>query len=261
MIKDLNFGLKLYSTDIELIPNAQRIKDEFFHFVELYIVPGSYEKTIHHWKDFDVPFIIHAPHSLHGFNLARAENWKNNLKYFSETRIFADELDSEIIIIHGGYNGSLHESIRQIKLLDEKRIILENKPKLGLKNELCIGWSPSEFRNAFETGVLKGIALDFGHAVNAANSLDVHAMTIIEEFIEFSPIIFHISDGDRLSEKDMHFNLGHGNFNLLEFVVLIPEGGLLTIETPRCKLHDLSEFLEDITFLNHLIKDKYKLKV
>lgn len=71
----MKIGLKLYSTDVALIPDARKLKvREFVDFVELYIIPGSYENSIENWKGLDVPYVIHAPHSYHGINFAQAEN-------------------------------------------------------------------------------------------------------------------------------------------------------------------------------------------
>ena len=242
-------GLKLYSTNTDLIKNASELhKDGFFYYIELYIIPGSYEK-INKWKDFDIPYIIHAPHSSHGVNLAQKEKWETNLQHFNETQRFTDELGSDIIIVHGGNNGSFEETIRQIRLLDDQRIILENKPKRGLFDEECVGWSPSEFQMALKTDAISGTALDFVHATCAACSLQVETITLINEFLKFNPKIFHLSDGDTQSQKDTHLNFGKGNLNLKEFLASIPNGGLLTLETPRDPAKGLNDFVNDVIFL------------
>ena len=51
MVFLFRIGLKLYSTDVALIQDAVRFKEGLFNFVELYIVPGSYVKTISAWKN------------------------------------------------------------------------------------------------------------------------------------------------------------------------------------------------------------------
>lgn len=163
MVFLFRIGLKLYSTDVALIQDAVRFKEGLFNFVELYIVPGSYVKTISAWKNFDIPYVIHAPHSFHGVNLAQADRWEIDHQHLNETRLFADDLFSDIIIVHGESNGSFREAIRQIRLLGDQRIVLENKPKLSLFNEECVGWTPSEFRLALETGAISGMVLDFVH--------------------------------------------------------------------------------------------------
>ena len=250
-------GLKLYSTDVALIPDALKHQDRFFNFIELYIVPGSFAKTIEAWRDLDVPYVIHAPHSLHGVNLAQPEKWEANLKHFNEARLFADDLSADIIIVHGGNNGPFEETVRQMRLLNEKRTVLENKPKLGLCNEVCIGCSPLEFQQMAEAGVLYGTALDFTHAAYAAHSLGIKEMEVIKGFMVFNPKVFHLSDGDASSEKDVHLNLGKGNLNLAEFVSMIPYGALVTIETPRNELGGLKDIFDDVHFLQHLLSQQH----
>jgi deoxyribonuclease-4 len=246
-------GLKLYSTNTDLIPEALLLKSKFFDFVELYVIPGSYDKTISAWKAFDVPYVIHAPHFFQGVNLAQMEKWETNFVSYNETRLFSDDLQSDIIIAHGGNKGSFDETIRQIRSIGDKRIVLENKPKLGLNNEICVGWSPSEFRKIFDGHIIDGIALDFGHASCAARSLDMDVMEVIQEFMLFNPKIFHLSDNDGLSEQDQHYNLGKGKLNLLQFIKVIPVNGLLTIETPREVSRGLSDFVDDVKYLKKLL--------
>lgn len=249
----MKLGLKLYSTNVDLIAEARRLKEqEIFEYVELYTIPHSYEKTIDDWKALNIPFVIHAPHSFHGINLAQANMWKANQRNFKEAQLFADSLGADIIIVHGGNNGSFAETLRQITLLEEKRIALENKPRIGLENELCMGWSPSEFRRAVDAGVINNLVLDFGHAASAASSLGVDAMEVIREFVAFKPKVFHLSDGDAFSEKDTHLNLGRGSLNLSDFLAVVPEEELLTVETPRDPSKGLGDFIDDVCFLRNL---------
>jgi len=226
-----------------------------FDYIELYIIPGSYEATINAWKDLNIPYVIHAPHSFHGVNLAQADKWETNLQCFNEARQFADDFGSDIIIVHGGNNGSFEETLRQISLFNEPRIALENKPKVGIQNEVCVGWSPSEFQSAIAVGVLSGTVLDFVHAVCAANSEKIDKMKMIKEFIVFHPKVFHLSDGDAFSEKDVHLNLGRGNLDLSGFLSVIPESGLVTIETPRNKSNGLDDFVNDVHSLSNLLSE------
>ena len=105
--------------------------------------------------------------------------------------------------------------------LNDPRIILENKPKVGINGEACVGWSPDEFRIALTSGVFAGFVLDFGHAACAALSVGKKTMELVTEFLAYEPEVFHLSDGDRYSEKDTHYNLGKGNLELKEYYTLI----------------------------------------
>lgn len=249
-------GFKLYSTDTALIPDsAKLLKEAFFDYIELYIIPGSFENTITKWKGFECPYVIHAPHSFHGINLAKAEMRENNLINFREAQLFADELDSDIIIVHGGNDGSLDETIRQIGLMHENRIALENKPMRGLNGEFCVGCSPDEFRKISRAGILKGIVLDFGHAIyySAFSGSDYHA--VIAEFTEFSPLLFHLSDGIYSSHADVHLNIGEGEFNIRELLSFIPQNARLSLETPRVSERGLQDFADEVRLLNGIMDD------
>ncbi len=249
-------GLKLYSTNVDLIPDARKLREQgVYDFVELYIMPDSYKSTVENWKNFNIPFIIHASHSFQGTNLAQAESWEINLKNFNEARIFADRLGSAMIILHGGNNGSIDETIRQLRLLDDSRIAIENKPKIGINNETCVGWSPSEFHQMADAGVLHGTALDFVHACCAAKSSGADAMELVREFMAFNPKVFHLSDGDALSEKDVHINMGKGNLDIAGFLCVFPEGALVTIETPRDPSKGLGDFVKDVIFLRDILAE------
>lgn len=254
MVFHFKVGLKLHSTNVALIPDALRLKKEgFFDYIELYIIPDTYEETIDAWKNLDVSYVIHAPHSFHRVNLAQKDKWESNLQFFNEARQFADDLGSDIIIVHGGNNGSFEETLRQIELLKEQRIVLENKPKIGIYNEECVGWSPSEFHCTMALDILSGTVLDFVHAVYAANSAKMDVMEIIKAFMVFQPKVFHLSDGNASSDKDIHLNLGKGNMDLGGFLSVIPDAGLVTIETPRDELKGLEEFINDIHLLRNLL--------
>jgi deoxyribonuclease-4 len=141
--------------------------------------------------------------------------------------------------------------MKQISVIDDFRIVLENKPKIGLFHEICVGWSPDEFRKDVCRHV-GGIALDFGHASCAARSLQRNVMEIVREFMSFEPRIFHISDNDGLSEQDQHYNLGKGSLALLPFLEILPMKALLTIETPRSASKGLDDFVDDVKFLRKL---------
>lgn len=247
-------GLKLYSTNTDLIGEALTLRDEYFDYVELYIVPGSYDGTIQSWKEFNVPYVIHAPHSFHGVNLAKFESRAKNMKHISEVQRFADYLAADIIIAHGGNNGSINETIEQLRIIQDERIVVENKPKIGLTDELCVGWSPAEFNHFREAFVLNGFVLDFTHAVCAARTAEMDEWNFITAFFEFRPKIFHISDIDSTSHKDVHLNLGQGSLDLKRILSMIPANGFVTIETPRKLVGTLDEYVKDIIYLEGLFR-------
>lgn len=248
-------GLKLYSTNTDLIGEALALKHEFFDYVELYVLPGSHDETVRAWREFEVPYVIHAPHSSHGVNLAQRELRETNAVHIREAQDFADALQANLIIVHGGNNGTLEETMEQIRRIGDSRFVLENKPKIGLFDEICVGWSPDEFRKCL-SGQVDGIALDFGHASCAARSLQRDVMQLVREFMSFRPRIFHISDSDGMSEQDQHCNLGEGNLDLFSFLEILPRNALLTIETPRRAAKGLADFVDDVNYLRSLSIDR-----
>lgn len=254
-IKQIRLGFKLRTTDIKLGSEALGLyRAGVIDYIELYVVPGTYDSTIFKWKSLEIPVVIHAPHTSHGVNLAVNGLRKSNILVYNEVKKFADTLSSMIIIVHSGCNGTINEVINQLELINEERVCVENKPLKGLRGEICQGSSPREFKKLFDAGVLKGIVLDFGHAVNAAFSLGIHHMKMIEDFMHFDPVLFHLSDGDTASEKDVHLHLGQGNFNIKEFIEIIPKNRFLTLETPRDPSIGVADFLKNVSFLKENLR-------
>ena len=254
----MKLGLKLYSTEIALIPAAKNLQEQsFFDFIELYVVPNSYKNNIDQWMHFDVQFLIHAPHTAHGVNLANSELLRSNMEVYQEVKAFSDALQSKYIIVHGGSDGTLEEVIHQLGIIEDDRVRLENKPLKGLNGEICRGCSPEEFRQIDEYGVLKGIVLDFGHAIYYSSACGLDYRSVIRGFMEYSPSVYHLSDGIYSSQTDKHLNIEKGEFNIKELIDFMPEDAMLSLETPRYSKEDLQEFADDVNvlkkYLNQII--------
>ena len=118
-------GLKLWSVNTDYYyEEAKRLyKEGVFDYLELYIVPNTLD-TLSKWKELEIPFIIHAPHFAHGSNLALKEKFKSNLEIYRQVKQFADELNSEYIIFHGGMEGDINETANQLASFNDKRIRL-----------------------------------------------------------------------------------------------------------------------------------------
>ena len=219
----MKIGLKLWSPNEGLAKRAADLcRDGSIDFIELYVVPETFEATIGTWRDLQVPFMLHCPHSAHGFNLARPERFESNRQKFSEVQRFATVLQVGVIVMHGGNRGDIEETIRQLRQLDDRRIHIENKPRVSLTGGICVGHSPEEIAQIMEGANVSGFVLDFGHAICAANSAGVGAFDYIQRFMASRPRTFHIGDGDRTSEKDNHFNLGEGDFDIARLLSCLP---------------------------------------
>lgn len=251
----VKIGLKLYSTDTSFIDDAGDLYGTYFDYVELYTVPGTHSSSVKTWKSRAFPFIIHAPHSFHGVNLARQDFRESNRLHMNEAKRFADDLQARTIIVHGGHSGPFRETLDQLLSLKDERFALENKPVRGLFGETCVGTTPAEFALALEAGAVKTTVLDFVHAGCAALSYGMDPIAVVRDFLAFDPGVFHLSDGDPLSEKDTHYNFGRGGLDIPGYVSFIPEDSMVTIEAPRDPERKLESFIEDSKYLKAVLNE------
>ncbi len=225
-------------------------------YVELYSIPGSLEQVQNYWRNSGIPAVLHAPHASHGVNLADPEVAERNRTVFNEVQRFADILSTEIIIAHSGNGGTVDETVRQLRAINDPRICIENKPLRGLNGKICQGHSVEEISRILKEGKVGGFVLDFGHAFCAANSTGVAQKKVVEDFLALNPRLFHLSDGDRLSEMDHHVNLGKGSFDIPFILSRIPDGGSVSLETPRASIDSLEDFLPEVAFLRGILNEK-----
>jgi len=252
-------GLKLHSINTDsYYKEAQKLyKQHIFDYIELFVVPNSLEK-LKIWKQFNVPYIIHAPYFSYGFNLADFDNYNNNVKIYKEVKEFADELNAKYIIFHGGVGGNCKETIRQLKLFNEKRALIENKPFVAYeylgKDYKCIGYSPEEIKIIKEkTGC--GFVLDFGHAICSANSQKKDIYEYCNQFNQLKPEMYHLTDSkDIQSPYDDHSHLGKGTMDLSIVSNMISDNSIITVETKKDYSDNLNDFKEDIAILKKYLK-------
>ena len=202
-----------------------------------------------------ISFIIHAPHFAHGFNLAKKEKEESNLAIYREVKQFADELDAQFIIFHGGIDGDIKETARQLASFNEPRALIENKPYKALPNkmggEFCRGYNIDEIKLVKETAKC-GFCLDFGHAVCAANSLGVNVYDYCKNFLQFEPNMYHLTDlNDITSPYDSHLHLGTGELDFKQIFDMIPSESYITFETVKKSKEDLNDFIEDMEWLKN----------
>ena len=243
----LKLGLKLGSRDTRYTDEILWYYDEgVFQYIELFALSGSYDETISYWKQFGIPFGIHAPHSAAGLNLASRVDREANKPKISEVVSFADALRAEYIIFHSGTNGQPDEVVRQLSPFADGRFLIENKPMRGLDGNSCVGSTYDDLKLIID-GIGKGcgFCLDFGHAICAARTLGKDPMAFIAELTELHPRVYHLTDGDYQSELDSHLHYGAGNFPLRELLALVPDDGMVTNEAKREGSASLEEFRRD----------------
>jgi len=242
-------GLKLGTKNLDYTKDIFELYEKkYFQYIELFVFPGSFEDTINYWKQFDIPFVIHAPHSLAGMNLALAGEREANKIKIAETFQFADSLRAKYIIFHSGLDGSAEETVAQLLPFTDGRCLIENKPVTGLNGEKGIGATPQEI--VFITGALKArFCLDFGHAICAANSLKREPFSFIRELLELNPAMYHLTDGDFFTWRDSHLHYGKGSFPLARLLALMPPDAMLTNEAKHDYTDQLDDFAEDVIYL------------
>lgn len=260
----MKIGLKLWSvnTDAYLREARRLYAEKVFDYLELYVVPGTLE-TLPLWnalrEEMNLPFIIHAPHSFHGVNLADAANSAANKKSFDETKRFADILGAGKIIVHGGWRpedgepaAAVAQLIAQLKSLADERLLIENKPYLPIGNlpRRLVGSTPGEIRSILAASGC-GFCLDIGHAVASANAHGAGWRAWLADFLSLKPAMFHLSDIQSGSKIDQHLHFGIGTLPLAEVVSMLPRDASVSIETKRDSTDNLNDFAKDAECLRN----------
>ena len=244
-------GLKLWSTNTDhYLREAKKLYAEgVFDYIELYVVPESL-KCANEWKTLNIPYVIHAPHSAHGINLADNNCEDRNITIFSEVKEFADVLNAPTIIAHGGVLGSIDEVARQINLIGDPRVIVENKPYFPIDNSdrLLAGSTPEEIQRII-TATGCGFCFDIGHAVASANAHGVDWKEYFDSFLKLNPKMYHLSDLDISSKKDQHLHFGTGTLPIKEILLRLPTDSMISIETNKERSDNLDDFQEDVLCL------------
>ena len=248
-------GLKLYSiNDFYIKEAADFYEKEIYSFIELLPVPGSSEVTLSWWKAFRVPFVVHAPHFSHGVNLGRRKLFDANMEVVKETLGFADALKASHIVFHPGTEGDIRESARQLKAINDPRVLVENKPYKTVDGRFrCIGGSHEEIKFVMETAGV-GFCLDIGHAISYAKNIGADWYKYLLGFSAMKPVMYHVSDGTTDSGTDTHEHIGAGDYAWDKILPLIPPDSLVTIETQKDSKDDLLDFKEDARNYRRLIE-------
>lgn len=234
----IKFGLKLWSIDKEdLFKKAiQLFERGEIDFIELYIVPDSLVSgksgILNDLKN--IPTVIHAPHGEHNFNVFELDDSK--IEFFKKQIIkTADFLNSKFIILHAEVGDSYKTFEENVRKINDKRILIENMPKVGLNDELCFGYSYEQLKFIKDCGF--NFCLDFGHAIKSAISQKIDYKEFTKKLIsELNPLYFHICNGKINILKDGHRDLFDGEFDIKwikETLLGLEENVYLVFETPK----------------------------
>ncbi len=247
------FGLKLWSSNRNYVEEAAALyKKGVYQYIELFVLPDIDETQVSLWECMDIPYVIHAPHFRTGFNLADKKLKDNNFTLFRKTAGIADRLNANKIIVHPGVAGDTAETVRQLKEINDERILIENKPYHALdKGLICNGATVPEIKFILNNTDVQ-FCLDIGHAIYAANAVKIEPLVYLKEFITLNPEMFHLSDGDYGGVYDRHDHFGRGNFDIESILRMLPDKVPVTIETAKDFQDSLSDFEIDIQFLKEL---------
>ena len=190
---------------------------------------------------------------MSGLNPSLPKCEVRNFELIEQVDEYRKELNPKYIIFHPGVDGAATETIRQFceirsKFPELHKIMLvENKPRKGLKRERCIGFAPAEIeRITHACGI--NMCLDFGHALAASNSLGIPWEIIMGEFEWQEPAVYHLSDGDINAEIDAHLNLGKGTYPIAKLAELLPSSAMVTLETAKDESRKLNDFVQDTEY-------------
>jgi deoxyribonuclease IV len=249
----MNIGLKLWSTSATYIPHAKELfAAGIYEYIELFTVPGTHKEYLPAWSALDIPYVLHAPHSLGGMNPSIRDDREKNFAIVGEVERWRERLHPRYVIFHPGINGTLAETEHQFKTFSEHfpdmwRIsLVENKPLAGLNGEQCLGSTRSELEKLIKN-VKMGFCLDFGHAICAAFSHDVDKLEFIRSLLALHPAMFHLSDGHYGREEDEHLNIGSGEYDIKMLLSMIPENSMVSLETHKSSKTDLNDFKKDVS--------------
>ncbi len=252
-------GLKLWSSNAEIFrKEAVRLYNEgVYDFIELMVIPDTLD-TLDKWAELNIPYILHNPHYSQGFDFSNIEKREYNRKIYENTKRFADRLNADKIVFHGGIGGDINETVIQLRELREPRALIENKPLVVRGDKFvgmhCIGARIEEIKFIMDsTGC--GFCLDFGHAICAANALGVDYNEFLDELIELEPDMYHLTDLDDITSiYDSHTHLNHGVLDIVNMISKTDNGKCITFETEKSYNDNLSDFEQEIKWLKGNIK-------
>lgn len=250
----IRYGIKLWSINKNYFDKALELfKLGEIDFVEIYIVPDSF--NLDELKILkEIPTVIHSPHFDHNFNIFNLD--KSKIELFKNQVIkTADFLNGQFIILHAGVGKSEEIFKENAAKIYDKRILIENMPRVALDDRICFGYSLEQLKYIKKHGL--DICLDFTHAIKSAVSQNLDYKKFINSLLnELKPYYFHICGGEKNKEKDEHLNLFEGDFDLKWIKKIInnlakDKEVQLVFEVPKDK-NGLENYIKNINYFKNL---------
>jgi len=256
------FGFKIYSTNLYTAPKLIKEYAEFASsvpdaFIELMIEPSSTMADLRKIKEQvgRVEVRIHAPHDGMGFNPGNKELQQKNQSLVALAQKAADLFSAKTIVVHAGLGHGqkyIDETIRQFKLFNDSRIVVENLPYLDYGTVPMHGSTADEILYIMQESSC-GFCFDFSHAVCSALSLNVDIDEHLEKFFALNPTVYHMCDGDINKADDLHLHFRKGNFPLPHFLNdFTAKDAYITIETSMGVEQDANLKIQDYLYLRSI---------
>lgn len=247
----IKYGLKIWSSNINLFNEVGFLLDKgMFDFMEIYTVPGKIDFTLFEKLPGKQVF-LHAPHFGHQFNIF---NFGKLEKDFFHQQIFplADFLRAKYIVVHAGEGEDPAIFQKNISLIADSRILIENEPQSGLAEEKCFGYSQEQLLFIKEKCGFN-LCFDFGHAIKSAFSQGIDYKDFISKIIaELNPFYFHLCGAHTKGEAEKHLNLFEGDADIKWIKSVLAKQAknqdiYLVLETPKIG-KDLSNDLKNLAY-------------
>lgn len=236
------YGFKIFNTNLQTAPAligecAAFAADKNDMFAELMVLPHTSEADLQQIRQHldNIEVRIHAPHHMMGFDTGNKSKEKQNREILSAAQRAADIFKAKTIVVHAGCGHdkeNINETVRQFKLFNDARIVVENLPFMDdHDNTLLQGNMAAEIKYIMDE-VGCGFCLDFSHAICAALSLNIDIERQLQDFYALRPSVYHLCDGDITQPADVHWHYGTGNYPLKHFLHdLTASDAYITMET------------------------------
>jgi endonuclease IV len=249
------FGLKLGVGETVLARRAEILwRKKQIDFFELYIPRDVESGSAEFWRWYNGVLVFHAPHAFGGFNFAQSGMVAENAAILVGIEALREKMNPGMVIFHPGLNGNIKELFRQVAGVRQEYpdlhsiMLMENKPRIGLNGEKCLGSSPAEMRNILsETGC--GFCCDVRHAFAYAAWAGREWHEVLAEFAELEPRLWHVADGDMDSHVDSHKHIGDGSMPWEKIGGFWTGDAMVTIECAKVQNEMLKDFLQDVALL------------
>ena len=209
----LKYGIKLWSSNGQKI--FEQASDSYekglIDFIELYVHPEAAD-----YREFKIfkntKVTIHATKYEDGFDIFELTEKKIDL--FKKQIIgAADFLNSDLIVVHAGIDGEPDIFKKNLELIYDPRIVIENMPAISLDDKYFFGYSLEQLK-WIKKNCRIDICLDIAHAVKSAALQRIDYKFFLSDLFKFlEPSYFHLSGGFYKNVKDEHMNLFEGDID------------------------------------------------